>query len=408
MRVTFLTHYFPPEVGAPQARLSALAGGLAERGVDVTVHTCPPHYPGGAVRPPYSNRLWQEECAGHVRVVRSAVAALPNRGFGRRLLDHASFSLSSLATAGRTGGADVVVVESPPLFLAAAGVLYARRLGAAVVVNVADLWPDTAVELGALSNRGAIEAARALERFAYRHAAALTAPTAGIANVLRERAAPPHGIHQVPPFVDRRRFEGVPDPAPGEGPLKLLYAGTVGLAQGLDTLVEAARLAGPDIVQVTIAGDGAELDRVREQAARLASANVRALGAVAADRVAELYADADAAVVLLRDRPVLSSALPTKMFEAMAAGRALLLSARGAPAELVQRLGCGLVVPPESPAALANAMSRLHAEKGSELRRMGAAGRAAGVQHDVDPAVYVWEGLLQRTAGPVSVSTRPS
>lgn len=397
MRVIFLTHYFPPEVGAPQARLWALAGGLAGRGVEVTVHTCPPHYPDGAVKPPYSNALWREEWAGQVRVVRSAVAAFPNRGFARRLLDHASFALSSLALAHRAGGADVAVVESPPLFLAAAAVPYARRLGAALVINVADLWPDTAVELGALRSKPAIDAARALERVAYRRAAAITTPTAGIAAVLSERAAPPHGVHQVPPFVDRRRFEAVPDLAPTEGPLRLLYAGTVGLAQGLDTLVEAAALAGPDVVQVALAGDGAELEQVRRHAACRAPANVDVLGAVPADRVPELYARSDAAVVLLRDRPVFASALPTKMFEAMAAGRPLLLSAGGEAAELVQRYGCGAVVPRERPQALADAITRLH-DAPEDLLSMAAAGRAAAPQHDLDPAVYVWEGLLQRIA----------
>jgi glycosyltransferase involved in cell wall biosynthesis len=404
VRVLFLTHYFPPEVGAPQARLSALAGGLVGRGLGVTVHTCPPHYPDGVVKPPYENRLWHEARRDGVKVVRSAVAAFPNRGFGRRLLDHASFSLSSLALAHRAGGADVVVVESPPLFLAAAGVLYARRLGASLIVNVADLWPDTAVELGALESPAAIRAAKALERFAYRGAAALTTPTAGMANVLRERSRPPHGVHQVLPFVDRRRFEAIPEPAPGDGPLRVLYAGTVGLAQGIHTLIEAAELAGREAVQVTIAGSGAELDRVRELAARRAPANVKLLGAVPAERIPELYAGADAAVVLLRDRPVFASALPTKMFEAMAAGRALLLSASGEAAELVERLGCGVVVPPESPAALAKSFAWLHSEGRAQLVSMGAAGRAAAPQHDLDRAVYVWKGLLERIASQASAS----
>jgi glycosyltransferase involved in cell wall biosynthesis len=393
MRVTFLTHYFPPEVGAPQARLSALAGGLAERGLDVTVHTCPPHYPDGAVKPPYSNRLWQEEWVGRVSVVRSAVAAFPNRGFRRRLVDHASFGLSSLALAHRSRGADVVVVESPPLFLAAAGVPYARRLRAPLIVNVADLWPDTAVELGALRGRRAIDAARALERFAYRHAAALTTPTAGIARVLGERATPAHGVHQVLPFVDLRRFASVPGATPTDGPIELLYAGTVGLAQGVQTLVEAARLAGPDVVRVTIAGSGAELDQLRH-----APANVNVLGSLPAERIPELYAEAEAAVVLLRDRPILSSALPTKLFEAMAAGRALLLSARGEAADLVERRGCGLAVPPEDPRALADAVTRFRGQKRADLVRMGTAGRAAAAQHDLDSAVDTWQGLLEGVA----------
>ena len=199
------------------------------------------------------------------------------------------------------------------------------------------------------------------------------------------------------PFVDRRRFASVPDLAPTEGPLRLLYAGTVGLAQGLRTLVEAARLAGPDVVRVTIAGGGAELDEVRDAACR-ARADVNMLGVLPVERIPELYAESDAAAVLLRDRPVLSSSLPTKMFEAMAAGRALLLSARGEAADLVERLGCGLVVRPEDPRALADAITRFHGERRGDLVKMGTAGHAAAAQHDLESAVDTWRGLLEGVA----------
>jgi hypothetical protein len=106
MRVTFLTHYYPPEVGAPQTRLSWLARGLAEGGLAVTIHTCFPHYPDGKIKAPYRNRPLVVESDGPVRVVRSAVYASPNRGFARRLANHASFSLSALATVRSAGVLD--------------------------------------------------------------------------------------------------------------------------------------------------------------------------------------------------------------------------------------------------------------------------------------------------------------
>jgi len=117
MRVTLLTHYYPPEVGAPQARLSALARGLSRRGVEVTVHTGFPHYPDGVIQPPYRNRPWRIEEEDGVRVVRSAVYPAPNRGFGRRIANHLSFGLSALASAPAAGPADAVIVETPPLLL---------------------------------------------------------------------------------------------------------------------------------------------------------------------------------------------------------------------------------------------------------------------------------------------------
>ena len=108
MRVTFLTHYYPPEVGAPQARISTLARLLAERGISVTVHTGFPHYPDGRVRPPYRVRPCLVESQGPVRLIRSAVYPAPNRGFGRRLAGHLSFAGSALLTSRCAGAADVV------------------------------------------------------------------------------------------------------------------------------------------------------------------------------------------------------------------------------------------------------------------------------------------------------------
>ena len=119
MRVVLLTHYFHPEVGAPQTRLLELAEGLSAGGHDVTVVTGFPNYPDGVVQAPYRGRRFQVERLGELRIVRTAVYPAPNRGVGRRLLNPLSFALTSIAGAARAGRADVVIVETPPLFTAA-------------------------------------------------------------------------------------------------------------------------------------------------------------------------------------------------------------------------------------------------------------------------------------------------
>jgi len=292
-----------------------------------------------------------------VRIVRSAVAALPNRGFAPRLIDHASFAASALATAAVAGRADVVLAETPPLFLAGAAVAYARVKRAALVLNVSDLWPESAIQLGALRDRRAIAAARALERVAYRASSAIVVPTQGIAAALAGRAECAGKVEHVAPAVDVAGFAC--EPPRRDGPLRVLYAGTVGLAQGLDTLLDAARSAGPAVVEVTVAGAGADLDDLRRRAARERIDNVQLLGAVAASAVPALYAAADAGVVLLRDRPLFEGALPTKMLESMAAGRPVVLSAAGESARFVEDSGAGVVAAPEDPAALAEAFRSL-------------------------------------------------
>lgn len=401
MRVCFLTHYFPPEVGAPQTRIDLLARTLAARGAEVTVHTCFPHYPSGRIAAPYNNRPWLTERRGDVHVVRSAVYPAPNRGFTRRLSDHGSFALSSLATARLTGPADVVVAETPPLFTAAAGVAYAAAKRAACVIHVADRWPASAIELGMLRDRRAIAAASALERWVYRHADLVLAPTDGIVTALKRVPEAGAKVQRVWPVVDVTRFDpGTRDAL--DGPLRVLYAGTVGLAQGLDVLVQASALAGPEVVQTTIAGDGADADRIRALIRDRRIGNVRMLGALAADAIPGLYSECDASAVLLRDLPIFAGALPTKLLEAMAAGRPLLLAARGEAADLVSTARAGIVIEPGDPSALADACSRLRADP-ARRRALGQAGRRFaearfGAQRSAERWLAALEESIRRRA----------
>jgi glycosyltransferase involved in cell wall biosynthesis len=398
VRALFLTHYFPPEVGAPQTRIAALARGLRERGIEVTVHTGFPNYPDGRIAPPYRNRALQRERARDgARIVRSAVYAAPNAGFARRVANHTSFAASALLTVPASGPADVVVAESPPLFVAGAAVAYARAKRAPLVLNAADLWPDSAVAIGALSGPRSIAAARALEEWSYRHAAAITVPTEGMVERLEARPSAKGRAVHMPPAVDVERFAAVP-PAPAEGPLRVLYAGTIGLAHGLGTLVSAAQLAGPDTVDVMIAGGGAEAEELRARVAAERIGNVKLVGTVPAERIAGLFAHAHAGIVMLRDRDLFADALPTKLLECMAAGRPVLLSARGESAALVEGAGAGLAVAPEDPVALAAAFRTLAGDKRSR-ERMGAAGRAAvGERYARRASVDRWADLLERVA----------
>jgi glycosyltransferase involved in cell wall biosynthesis len=399
VRALFLTHYFPPEVGAPQTRIAALARGLRERGFEVTVHTGFPNYPDGRIAPPYRNRpLQRERVSDGTRIVRSAVYAAPNAGFARRVANHTSFAASALATAPASGPADVVVAESPPLFTAGAAVAYARAKRAPLVLNAADLWPESAVAIGALSGRRSIAAARALEEWTYRHAAAITVPTEGMVERLEaRRSAAGRAVH-MPPAVDLERFAGLPPAAAGDGPLRVLYAGTLGLAHGLGTLLSAALLAGPETVHVTIAGGGAEGPELRARVEGERIRNVELVGTVPADRVPALFADAHAGIVMLRDRELFADALPTKLLECMAAGRPVLLSARGESAALVEEAPAGVAVAPEDPAALAAAFRTLAADP-ERRERMGAAGRAVvSERYARRDSVDRWAGLLERVA----------
>src|SRR5450759_1170469 len=154
MRTLIVTHYFPPETGAPQARLSALAATWAADGDEVTVLTGMPNHPTGMVPPAYRGAIRRREHLDGYRVIRTWLYATPNEGIARKTLGHVSFMLSSVLLGWRASGpADVVVVSSPTFFSIGSAWLLARLKRARLVIEVRDLWPAIFTELGVLTNR---------------------------------------------------------------------------------------------------------------------------------------------------------------------------------------------------------------------------------------------------------------
>ncbi len=405
LRLLFLTHYFPPEVGAPQSRIDETTKILAERGHRVTVLTNFPHYPDGLVKPPYKGRLLQREVRGRVEVLRAYVWARPNRGFVSRMANHLSFCFSSIIAAGYLGKYDVVVTESPPLFLGFSGWLISRMLGSAHVFNVADVWPQSAVEMGALKNALAIGMAERLEAFIYRHSQRVTVVTEGIRRDLIGRGLPDGKVATLSNGVDLDFFRlrglghSVKRSLGLEGRKIVLYAGTHGMAQGLRVVIEAAEmlLAYKDIVFV-LAGDGAEKPSLMEEAKQRCLTNVVFLKAWPKAEIPGLLETADMCLVTLRDLPVFQRALPSKMYEAMAMARPLVISAKGQAADMVAEAGCGLAVAPEDPKALAGAIQYL-CQNRARAETMGENGRIyVEKKYSRQSIALQWERLLRETA----------
>ncbi|MBM3267047.1 MAG: glycosyltransferase family 4 protein [Candidatus Sericytochromatia bacterium] len=401
MRLLFLTPYYPPEVGAPQARIHELAVRLVRRGHEVQVLTALPNYPSGVVPPEYRDKAGTWEERDGVQVHRVWIYATPNKGFVRRVVAHLSFMAAAILAAPRMAECDAVYVESPPLFDGVAGWVLARAKGARMIFNIADLWPQSVVELGMISPGFLLSAATALERWCYRQADLILAVTSGIEQIMRERGYASK-VAWFPNGVDSARF------AAGDGAslrrdlglagkFVLLYAGTFGLAQGLSSVLAAARLLADDPrIHLVLAGDGADRERLVGEA----GPNVTILPSQPAARMPDLLAAADVCLVALRDLPLFLGAVPSKTYEAMAAARPVLLAAKGEVAALLERAAAGVVVPPEDPAALAAAARTLAADP-ETCRRLGESGRRFVSEHfDRDVLAARFEALLRGVTGP--------
>ena len=371
MKIVIVSHYFPPEIGAPQARLGDLARYWAEAGEDVTVLTGMPNHPTGVVAPGYRRKARLEEKVDGYRVVRTWLFATPNEGLVKKTLGHLSFMVSSVVLgARRAGPADVVVVSSPTFFAIFSAWFIARWRRAHFVVEVRDLWPAIFVELGILRNRWLIRVLEALELAAYRASDAVVVVSEGFEANVVDRGIDPAKVHVVRNGVDLDAFVPVAaDPsvkrslgATGSETL-VLYLGAHGISHGLETVaLAAAKLVGEPI-HFAFVGEGAAKRRLAERVAELELANVTMLDGVPHERVPELLAAADICLVPLRDVPLFSSFIPSKIFEYFAAGKAVVGSVRGEPSAILSA-GGAVVVDPEDALALADAVKSLAGDPG--------------------------------------------
>lgn len=388
MRVLVVTHYFPPEIGAPQARLSELARLWAEAGDDVTVLTGMPNHPTGIVPPDYRGRMRAEEHVDGYRVVRTWLYATPNEGIVKKTLGHLSFMVTSvLLGTRRSGPADVVVVSSPTFFSILAAWVLARLKRAHFVVEVRDLWPAIFVELGVLRNRLVIRLLEAIELAAYRAATSVVVVSDGFRDDLVRRGIPSEKVVTIRNGVDLERFTPSVSFDPEDrvllgarkGEALVLYLGAHGISHGLPAVADAAAKLQDEPIHFAFVGEGAAKQELEHRARELGLRHVTMLPGVPRDRVPALLAAADICLVPLRDVNLFSSFIPSKIFEYLGAGKAVIGAVRGEPAQILEDAGA-VVVGPENETALADAI-RVLADDPERRARMGIRGRRYVEEH---------------------------
>jgi colanic acid biosynthesis glycosyl transferase WcaI len=407
--ILIVSQFFTPEMGAPAARFQDFGSMLAQRGHRVTVITGFPNSPSGIVPIGYRRRLFQRERIGDIDVLRGWIYASPRLGPLTKSLGFASFAASaSLQSLVRRLRADVVIATSPPPTVGIPGLLAARRLRAPLVLDVRDIWPEAIAASGRVRSGPLIRTLEILERALYQRAAAVTVVTEGKRARLADKGVEPEKIHVVPNGVDLQRFEGTDatDPdllgALGVDPDRfvVLYAGIMNPPQGLDILLDAAvrlRAQDPDVakrLQVVLVGAGSERRRLEQRVREEGLGDlVRLCPEQPRDRIPGLLRAAGAVAVTLRPRRD-THTVPSKLYEAMASGRPVLVSADGAPAELLHEAGAGMATPAGDADALARSIRRLLDEP-TKTRLLGAEGRRFAARYDRRRLVDALEGILE-------------
>ncbi|MGC6486536.1 MAG: glycosyltransferase family 4 protein [Planctomycetota bacterium] len=408
MRVLFLTHYFPPEGNAPATRVHQFCRRWVDAGHDVTVITCAPNVPTGKVYDGYRNRLWQREQVDGIEVIRVWTLLAANAGTFKRILNYATYMLSAVLAAALRRSPDVVIATSPQMFCGVAGALLRVLRRWTFVLEVRDLWPESIATVGAMKKSLLLRGLERLERWMYRRAQRIVAVGDGYKRKLVERGVPDDKIAVVTNGVDPATFAAAQPDADLRaqhgwvGKTTFAYIGTVGMAAGLDVVPRAAarlRARGREDIHFVVVGDGAEWDALAQRAEEQAAGMVTFTGLLPKRRMPAVLATVDVCLVHLRAAPLFETVLPSKMFEAAATGRPILLGVAGEAAALLEQTGAGVTFPPEDDEALAAACERL-ADDPRLRAALGAAGRAQMTpKFDVDVLARRYLDMLVQLAG---------
>lgn len=372
MKILFLTHFYQPEVGAAIKRISGLATKLKDMGHQVDVITGFPNYPTGVKADNYKGKFNMKETIEGLRVFRYYVYSSPKKTGMVRILNYLSLCLSSLFFCFRKEKYDVLIVSSPPIFLGLTGYIISRIKGIKLIFDVRDIWPDIALEMGELKKESIIyRFMDVVANFMYRNADCTTVVSNGKYDKLLQKGLDKDRLKLVSNGFDSEFLQNVLDEAIiTKYKLKekycFLYTGVVGLAQGIDLIIDtAALLRDYEDICFIIVGDGFEKKSLEKRVFDEGLKNVTFTGVQPNSKVFTFLTFATASIVPLKNEN-LKDSVPTKMLESLGVGCPVILCARGESEDILEKSKGGLVVSPGDRVGLKNSILKLY--KNTDLR----------------------------------------
>jgi len=386
VKILYVSQYFPPEMGAPAARVAELSRLWVEQGHEVTVLTGFPNHPTGTIPPDYRSRfrrLVTREDVNGIDVVRTWLLPFPNRKAYERMLNYSSFCVSAAISGLALARPDVVIATSPQLLVGLSGWWLARCKRVPFILEVRDLWPESLCAVGLGTADSFLHRTLAgIAAFLYRASDRIVVVTPAFKDYLVEKwRVPPEKMAVVENGVDTELFSphsdgsGIRKELGAEGKFVVSYIGTIGMAHGLETLVEAAsrlRKVSPAVVFLLV-GEGAEKVRIISLARARGLTNVHFIDQQARQKIPAYICASDACVVSLKKTELFKTVLPTKMLEFMSCARPVILTVDGHARDFLEKAAAGSYAEPESPSELANAVMRIARDPalGKSLGRNG-------------------------------------
>jgi colanic acid biosynthesis glycosyl transferase WcaI len=375
LRILFLTQLFEPE---PALKGVAFVKALEAAGHKVQVVTGFPNYPGGKVYPGYRLKPWQNELLDGVQVTRLLHWPSHNMSGVSRAWHFFSFFLSAFVYVLVRGRRfDLIYVGHPGVTTGLAALLGGRLWHLPYVLDIQDLWPDSLMASGLRGATRFAKTVRPLCDLVHHRAAFVVAQSQGMAKVLIERGADKAKVKVIYNWAADAPTGKLVDRRQPDGPFPFIYAGNMGPLQALHVAVEAAGIAarGNPRVELWLVGSGVELDRLKNMVKQHDIKNVKFLPRVPARELPAILSKAGALLLCLADKPLLEFTIPSKSQFYLAAGMPVLAAVGGEVGRIMQESGAAIVVPPENPRQLADAMLSLAEMSQAHLLKMGDNGR---------------------------------
>jgi glycosyltransferase involved in cell wall biosynthesis len=353
MKILFISDNFPPEVNAPASRTWEHCREWVKVGEQVTVITGAPNFPQGVVYPGYGNRLWSQELIDGIRVIRVWTYISANNGFAKRILDYSSFAVTGFL-AGLFERTDLIITTSPQFFTNFVGWGLSKVKRKPWIFELRDLWPDSILTVGAMKRTKLIDTLERLELFFYRKARRIIAVTNAFKQNLTKRGIDPGKIEVIPNGIDPNIFFSRPK---NQKLLKQLnfknkfvvgYIGTHGMAHSLDFIISSLKYLDDPKIHFLFVGDGARKKQVVSLATEDQLKNVTFCDPVSKELVSDYIGICDAALVPLKKSETFKTVIPSKIFEAAAMQRPILLGVEGQAKEIVDTYGAGISFEPEN------------------------------------------------------------
>ncbi len=361
MHILFLSHYFPPEGNAPASRVYSLCKNWTKSGHQVTVITSAPNVPNGIVYEGYRNKIYSKELIDGISVIRVWTYLSPNKGSSKRIFNYISYMFSSVFWGLFVSKPDIVISTSPQFFCGWAGLILSKMKFKKNILEIRDIWPDSITAVGAMSNPFLLKFLSYLENKMYRWSSKIVTVGDGYKKVLIEKGVQSDKISIITNGLDQDQFYPM---KPDQNIIKTYnlenkfvcsYIGTIGMACGLEVVLNAARLLEKksiNDIHFLLIGDGAQKSSLER---RVITENIKFItftGLIKKSNVIKMIATSSTCLVHLKKTKLFSTVLPSKIFEAFGMKKSIILGVDGEANKLIQKSKSGIYMTPDDPESL--------------------------------------------------------